>query len=368
MLWGATLRSPHPRARHRVDRHRAGARDAGRPRRAHPRRRARPQTYGMEIPDQPVLAGRRSATRARPSRSSPPTIPRPPGARSQAIEVEYEVARPPLTDPEEAMEPDAPQLHRAATSCGTCASTTAIRTPPRRRRRHRHLRGRDAGPGVPRPESGLAVPDGEGGVDLHVATQWLHVDRDQVAASLGLPHERVRLAWAASAARSAAARTSHADPRLHARAAHRPAGEDGVRPRGVVLRPRPPPPGADVLRARRRRARQRCVYVEARGAPRRRRVRVIVAAVASNAACFAAGPYAVPNARIDAYVAVHQQPALRRDARLRRGAGRVRARGADGQAGAGPRHDPVELRIKNAMEPGEPDADRSGGPGARAGR
>ena len=43
------------------------------------------------------------------------------------------------------------------------------------------------------PESGLAIPDGEGGVDLHIATQWLHVDRDQVAASLGLAPEQVRL-------------------------------------------------------------------------------------------------------------------------------------------------------------------------------
>ena len=43
------------------------------------------------------------------------------------------------------------------------------------------------------PESGLAVPDGEGGVDLYVATQWLHVDRDQVAPCLGLPPEQVRL-------------------------------------------------------------------------------------------------------------------------------------------------------------------------------
>ena len=30
------------------------------------------------------------------------------------------------------------------------------------------------------PESGLAVPDGEGGVDVYVATQWLHHDRNQV--------------------------------------------------------------------------------------------------------------------------------------------------------------------------------------------
>jgi xanthine dehydrogenase D subunit len=43
------------------------------------------------------------------------------------------------------------------------------------------------------PEAGLAVPDGEGGVDLWIATQGLHHDLRQVAASLGLPPERCRL-------------------------------------------------------------------------------------------------------------------------------------------------------------------------------
>src|SRR6185312_7572887 len=43
------------------------------------------------------------------------------------------------------------------------------------------------------PESGLAVPDGEGGVDIYAATQWLHRDREQIAPCLGLPEERVRL-------------------------------------------------------------------------------------------------------------------------------------------------------------------------------
>ena len=46
------------------------------------------------------------------------------------------------------------------------------------------------------PESGLAVPAEDGGVDLYVATQWLHVDRDQIAACLGLPPEKVRLTLA----------------------------------------------------------------------------------------------------------------------------------------------------------------------------
>jgi CO/xanthine dehydrogenase Mo-binding subunit len=43
------------------------------------------------------------------------------------------------------------------------------------------------------PESGLAVPAEDGGVDLYIATQWLHVDRDQLAPCLGLPQDKVRL-------------------------------------------------------------------------------------------------------------------------------------------------------------------------------
>jgi len=43
------------------------------------------------------------------------------------------------------------------------------------------------------PESGLAVPAEDGGIDLFVATQWLHVDQQQIVAALGLPKEKVRL-------------------------------------------------------------------------------------------------------------------------------------------------------------------------------
>ena len=41
-------------------------------------------------------------------------------------------------------------------------------------------------------EAGLAVPDGEGGVDLWVTSQWIHSDRNQIVASLGLEPDQVR--------------------------------------------------------------------------------------------------------------------------------------------------------------------------------
>lgn len=46
------------------------------------------------------------------------------------------------------------------------------------------------------PESGLAVPAEDGGVDLYVATQWLHVDQSQIAPALGLSQDQVRLTLA----------------------------------------------------------------------------------------------------------------------------------------------------------------------------
>ena len=58
-------------------------------------------------------------------------------------------------------------------------------------------------------EAALAVPDPGGkGVELHVATQWLHEDRHQIAACLGLPDEAVRLVLGGVGGAFGRARTS----------------------------------------------------------------------------------------------------------------------------------------------------------------
>ena len=87
------------------------------------------------------------------------------------------------------------------------------------------------------PESGIAIPDGEGGVDIHVATQWLHVDRDQVAPCLDLEPEQVRIHLAgvggAFGGREDLSMQIHA-ALLALRTG--PAREDRLQPRGVVRR------------------------------------------------------------------------------------------------------------------------------------
>ena len=42
------------------------------------------------------------------------------------------------------------------------------------------------------PEAGLAIPDGEGGVDLYATSQFVHVDHEQVVASLGVSPGAIR--------------------------------------------------------------------------------------------------------------------------------------------------------------------------------
>ena len=68
-----------------------------------------------------------------------------------------------------------------------------------------HLRGRHAGPGVHGAGGRLAMPADDGGVDLFVSTQWLHVDRDQLASCAGPANPSwCGSRWPAWAGRSAA--------------------------------------------------------------------------------------------------------------------------------------------------------------------
>ena len=142
-----------------------------------------------------------------------------------------------------------------------------------------------------------------------------------------------------------------AGARLHARAAHRQAGEDVVQPRGVVLRPRAPAPGGAALRARRHPGRRPGLR-QGHDLARRRGVRVQQRSGRRQRG--AAGHRPVRRAeRADGLLRrLHEQPAVRRDARLRRGAGRFAYESQMDKAAAALGIDPVELRCRNAMEEG----------------
>jgi xanthine dehydrogenase D subunit len=198
MLWGATLRSPHPRARiSDVDITEALRMPGVYAVLTHEDVPGR-KFYGLEIVDQPVLAI--DQVRYQGEAVAIVAADHPETARRAAarITVEYEVL-PPVTDARCAIfDPDSPTVHDDRPNL--------VRHQPVRRGDPDNVTADVVVTGEYEvgmqdqaflgPESGLAVPAEDGGIDLYVATQWLHVDQKQLAPCLGLPPEKVRLTLA----------------------------------------------------------------------------------------------------------------------------------------------------------------------------
>ncbi|SFO83770.1 xanthine dehydrogenase D subunit [Amycolatopsis arida] len=201
MLWGATLRSPHPHARiDRIDIAEALAvpgvyavltsEDVPGVNR-----------YGLERPDQPVLAEDVVRYQGEPVALVAADHPETARRAMERIRVDYTVLSP-VVDAERAAAGEEPELHPGGNVVrhvpirrGVFVSSGADPVEPPEADvvvtgRYEVGMQDQAFLG---PESGLAVPAEDGGIDLYVATQWLHVDQRQVVAALGLPEDKVRL-------------------------------------------------------------------------------------------------------------------------------------------------------------------------------
>jgi xanthine dehydrogenase D subunit len=192
MLWGVTLRSPHPYARIiSVDISEALATAGVFAVLTHDDVPGA-KYFGLERPDQPVLAIDVVRYQGEPIALVAADHPETARRAMQKIAVEYDVLEP-VVDAERALMPDSPRLHPE----GNLVRHLKIRTGDPHPVADVVVQG-DYEVGMQDqaflgPESGLAVPDGTGGVDLYVATQWLHVDQRQICSALGLPPDRVRL-------------------------------------------------------------------------------------------------------------------------------------------------------------------------------
>jgi xanthine dehydrogenase D subunit len=202
-------------------------------------------------------------------------------------------------------------------------------------------------------EAGLAVPDGSGGLDLWGPTQWTHVDLTQLAACLDLPVERVRV----HPARLGGAFGSREDLSLQthigmlALRTGRPVKMvydrtesfvGHVKRHGALMHYRHEADRAG-----------RLVRVEARllldGGP----YELTSSAVVANSAYFALGPYRCDRVEVDGY-------ALRTNNPL---SGAMRGFGANQPCFAAEAQmdrlaadlglDPLELRLRNALRPGD---------------
>ncbi|MEV7084714.1 xanthine dehydrogenase subunit D [Streptomyces sp. NPDC093085] len=162
--------------------------------------------YGLQFRDTPVLAHGRVRHHGEPVALVAADHPETARRAAAKIRVDYGPL-PVVTDEESATAPGAPLIHEARTD------PYAAHVPhPNVLHRQPVVRG-DAARAAERadvivtgdyvfgmqdqaflgPESGLAVPAEDGGVDLYVATQWLHADLEQMAPVLGLPEEKVRM-------------------------------------------------------------------------------------------------------------------------------------------------------------------------------
>lgn len=193
MLWGATLRSPHPHAKIvNIDLTAAQA-IVGVVQIVTARDIPGKATYGLISSDQPVFASEYVRYMGEPIAAVAADHPETCRRALDAIVVTYEVLSP-VVDPEIAMLP----------------STIAIHPDGNLIRHQRIISGdvQATGPIVVEgtytigmqdqaflgTEAALALPDHDGsGVELFVATQWLHEDQTQIAACLNISKERVRL-------------------------------------------------------------------------------------------------------------------------------------------------------------------------------
>jgi len=351
MLWGATLRSPHPRARIRsVDLSGALRLPGVAAVLTHDDVPGR-KTFGLESADQPVLADGEVRYQGEPLVIIAADHPETARRAAAAVTVDYDVLTP-VTDAEAALRPGAEPVHPG----GNLVRHVRIRRGDPQAQADIVVRGRYR-VGVQDqaflgPESGLAVPAEDGGIELYVATQWLHVDRAQIAASLGMPEDMVRVVLAgvggAFGAREDLSMQIHAC--LLALHTGRPVKMVYSREESFFGHVHRHP--ATLYYEHGITNEGRLVWLRARTYLDGGAYMSSSPAVAGNAATLGAGPYEVPNVAIDVYAAYTNNPPCG----AMRGFGAVQACFAyESQMDECARRaglDPVEFRIRNAMSQG----------------
>lgn len=355
MLWGATLRSPHPHARiHRIDIAQALAVQGVHAVLTHEDVPG-VNRYGLERPDQPVLAAGVVRYQGEPVALVAADHPETARRAMRRIAVDYEVLDP-ITDAERAVAEEGPRLHPEGnvvrhvpircgrfTSGGDVTAEVVVSGCYEVGMQDQAFLG---------PESGLAIPAEDGGVDLYVATQWLHVDQRQVVAALGLPADKVRLilggVGGAFGGREDLSIQVHAC--LLALRTRRPVKMVYNREESFYGHVHRHPAklyyehGAD--------RDGELVYVKARIFLDGGAYASSTSAVVANAATLGVGPYDVPNVSIDCWGAYTNNPPCG----AMRGFGAVQAAFAYesqmDKLAAACALDPVEVRVRNAMREG----------------
>ena len=352
MLHGATLRSPHPHARIvAIDTSRARAMPGVRAVLTHEDLPTQ-ELFGLMKSDQSPLA----RTKVR-FIGDPVAIVAADDARTahdavRLIDVTYD-ALGSITDPIQALQPGVAPIHdngNAIDAVHLAHGDPAARADVVVEGEYEVGMQDQAALG---PEAGLAVPDADGGVTLHIATQWLHEDLRQIAPCLGLPEQKVRLVL--SGVGGAFGAREDVTLQIHAcllalatgRAVRMTYGREESFYGHVHRHP------ARLFYSHGATRDGTLVFVRATIVLDGGGYASSSPAVIANAACFAAGPYRVPNAEVWSVGAYTNNPPTG----AMRGFGAVQTcfayEAQMDKLAAALGMDPVALRMRNALADGD---------------
>ena len=350
MLWGQTLRSPYPSAKIRkIDFSQALAMEG-----VHAILTADDvpgeNIFGLEHPDQPVLAFDIVRYVGEPVAIVAANHPEVAKRAVDAISVDYEQLDP-LVNSQEAIEaapihPEGNVIRHLVIKHGDpdAIGNIVVEGEYEVGMQDQAFLG---------TESGIAFPSADGGVDLHISTQWLHSDRDQVASALNLPDDlvRVTLAGVGGAFGGREDVSMHVHLCMLAMHTGRPVkmvydrnesflGHVHRHPAKIWFRHSANESGS-------------LVKVEAKVILDGGAYASTTSAVLANACCFSVGPYRVPNALIEGWGVRTNNPPCG----AMRGFGNVQtcfaAEAQMDKLANALSMDPVELRLLNALKTGD---------------
>ena len=350
MLWGQTLRSPYPSAKIRkIDFSQALAMEG-----VHAILTADDvpgeNIFGLEHPDQPVLAFDIVRYVGEPVAIVAANHPEVAKRAVDAISVDYEQLDP-LVNSQEAIEaapihPEGNVIRHLVIKHGDpdAIGNIVVEGEYEVGMQDQAFLG---------TESGIAFPSADGGVDLHISTQWLHSDRDQVASALNLPDDLVRVTLAGVGGAFGGREDVSMHVHLCMLAMHTGRPVKMLYDRNESLLGHVHRHPAKIWFRHSANESGLLVKVEAKVILDGGAYASTTSAVLANACCFSVGPYRVPNALIEGWGVRTNNPPCG----AMRGFGNVQtcfaAEAQMDKLAKALSLDPVEFRLMNALKTGD---------------
>ena len=350
MLWGQTLRSPLPSARIKsIDFSEALAISG-----VHAILTANDvpgkNLFGLEHPDQPVLADDLIRYAGEPIALVAAEHPEIAANAINAIHVTFEELTP-LTDAESAItadpiHPEGNVIRHLKIDHGDPSATgdLVIEGTYEVGMQDQAFMG---------TESGMAVPSPDGSVDLYISTQWLHSDQNQIIEALDLPEDMVRLTLAGVGGAFGGREDVSMHVHLCMLALHTGRPVKMIYDRNESFLGHVHRHPAKIWYRHHATEDGQIVKVEGKIILDGGAYASTTSAVLANACCFSTGPYRVPNAQIEGWGVRTNNPPCG----AMRGFGNVQTCFAiEAQMDKVAKAlgiDPVELRLINALEQGD---------------